>query len=69
MRLAVGMSALGIETLSLQILVAHGALEAVAVVRRVQRLHPSVARLDRKLARDTFRREQLIPIWTKQILV
>jgi hypothetical protein len=66
MRLAIRMSALGIETLSLQILVAHSALEAVAVIRRIQRLYPSVACLNRKLARNTFCREQLIPIWTGQ---
>jgi len=50
------------ELLTLEVLFAQCAVEALAVVVVVEGLHPSVAGLDREAAGDALGREQLVPI-------
>lgn len=55
-------SSLGIEALSLQVLLASGAGEAVGVVGVVQSLHPAIPGLDGELAGDALGGEHGVPV-------
>lgn len=55
-------TAFRVEALALEILFAHRAVEALAVVVIIQGLHPTIASLDWKSTRETFRSEQLVPV-------
>lgn len=55
-------AALRVEALALEILLAHRAVEALAVVVVVQGLHPAITSLDWESAREAFRGKQLVPI-------
>lgn len=55
-------TAFRVETLTLEILLAHRAVETLAVVIIVQGLYPAISSFDWESTRETFRREQLVPI-------
>lgn len=55
-------SSLGEEALSLQVLLAHAAVEALAVVVVGQRFNPAVSRFDGESTSKAFCGEQLIPV-------
>lgn len=62
MVLAERTTALRVETLALEVLLAHRAVEALAVIIVVQGLHPAVSSFHRESASETFCREELVPI-------
>lgn len=55
-------AAFRVEALALEILLAHRAVEALAVVVVVQGLHPAITSLDWESAREAFRGKQLVPV-------
>lgn len=55
-------SPLGEEALSFQILFAHRAVEALAMVVIVQGFHPTISSFDWESASETFRGEEFVPI-------
>lgn len=55
-------TALVVEALTFQILLAECAVEALAVVIVVQGLDPSIARFHWEAAREAFGREELVPV-------
>lgn len=55
-------TAFRVETLALQILLTHRAVETLAMVIIVQGLHPAISSFDWESTRETFRREQFVPI-------
>ena len=55
-------TALRVEALALEVLLAHRAVETLAVVIIVQGLHPAISSFDWESARETLCREQLVPI-------
>jgi len=62
-RLAKGLSRFHKEALTLEVLLAKRAVEALRVVVVVDRLHPAVSRLDRETTGDALCCEQFVPIF------
>lgn len=59
---AEGTTAFRVEALALEILLAHRAIEALAVIIVIQGFHPTVASLDWESTREAFRGKQLVPV-------
>lgn len=55
-------TAFRVEALALEILLAHRAVETLAMIVIVQGFHPTVASLDWETTREAFRGKQFVPI-------